>query len=685
MVRRTFVPAGIVVLAGVALAGPPASLPLATLVRFLSWMLVMVIPGVALHRLVARSGSLGEAVLAGFILSPVMVAVFGALGLWMGASPVAAARGFIVLAAAGALVAARVQRVPFTLPARRETLVFLAFVAAFVLLTAFLPVTREWWRVRSDAWFHAAVVAQIEYAGVPPEDPYFAGVQLQYMWFYHVLVLVLARILDLDSFWPMALLNVHALVGLSLAVFYLAGVFRDRFVYRLAATATVLLAFNAAFWVFLPFKALKAFSGEVRGAEELARTFALSPLHYKTAFRFLETYYNPVFFLDKFMVGTAFGLALAWMTAAWASACRYTTTPRPEQLWLFGGALVGMLGFHSIVGAVTIAGVWGGLALTHLRRAHVASYQPRTAAVLAAVSLGALVAMAPYLYQVTHLRDTSGTLPVGFGIRKLAATAIPCAFVFVVAWRETRMRQDTSWPARFFVFGSLAAALFALLLRLPGVNDNQKPGYFVFIPLAVVAGFGLVTSLTARAGARRVATAVAWSLLFFLPVNAIALIHFYGTPVREEVTSDEKAMAHWVRANTPRDAVFIEDEDRVSLLVTGPRRYLFGSWDYALQWGYSKPEMARRFHACRALYASAPIDATTLDVLASVAAPLFVVMRGRHRDAGAVVSTHPELFSVVHAEGDLAILRVDAGACRRAIASAPAAISDQELIRESGL
>ncbi len=266
-VHGALAPAVIIVLAGIALASPPASAPLATLVRLSSWMLVMVIPGIAVHRLVTRRpGGLGEAVLAGFIVSPVVLAVFGVLALTLGASPAAAAHACVVLAAGVALAATAVQRVPFTRPPRRETLVFVAFVAALVLLTAFLPFTREWWRVRSDAWFHAAVVAQIEHTGVPPEDPYFAGVQLQYMWFYHVLVLLLARTLDLDSFWCMAMVNVHALVGLSLAVFCLAGVFRDRFADRLAATATVLLAFNAAFWVFFPVKALKAFIGDVRGS-----------------------------------------------------------------------------------------------------------------------------------------------------------------------------------------------------------------------------------------------------------------------------------------------------------------------------------------------------------------------------------------------------------------------------------
>ena len=42
-------------------------------------------------------------------------------------------------------------------------------------------VAKHGMRYRSDAWFHAAVIAQIGDYGIPPEDPYFAGLALQWM------------------------------------------------------------------------------------------------------------------------------------------------------------------------------------------------------------------------------------------------------------------------------------------------------------------------------------------------------------------------------------------------------------------------------------------------------------------------------------------------------------------------
>ena len=60
-------------------------------------------------------------------------------------------------------------------------------VVAGVLVFA-LPLTSEWWRVREDSWFHAAVLQHIVHHGVPPCDPYFTPLRLQYMYYYHVIL-----------------------------------------------------------------------------------------------------------------------------------------------------------------------------------------------------------------------------------------------------------------------------------------------------------------------------------------------------------------------------------------------------------------------------------------------------------------------------------------------------------------
>jgi hypothetical protein len=498
------------------------------------------------------------------------------------------------------------------------------------------------------------------------------------------MVLELSRVLRVDAFWIMALVNIQALAALTVGAYRLAATFHRRFAHRFAATATLLLCFNAAFWMLAPVKLVRAVIGDVRGFDEIRRTFSLSPFTYDTASSFLTIYYNQEFFLDKFMVATAFGLALALMVTAWSATTSYVTAGRRFDLVLLAGALVGMLAFHSVVGFVMLVAIFGGAILSHLMRRSIDGYRASRLVVVLAVSLGCFIAMTPYLYGVMHLKEREQVFPLSLSLAKTASIFISCAFVVVMAWRARAFRTNRSFPVRFFVLATLALTAFCLSIRLPGPNTYDKLGYFVFIPLAIPAGFAVAESIVARSGVRRSLVAAGWMLLFFLPVNALALASCFATPSPVEVTPEEMRLTEWVRGHASRDAVFIDDDDRVFLVVTGPRRYLFGRWSYAQQWGYPRLEMSRRFHARRALYRAQPLDAATLEVLADIPDPLYVVARAEHRAAGAALLRRSDLFTKVYDDVELSLYRLDPEACRRAIAFAPPAPSPEVLLHEYG-
>ena len=200
----------------------------------------------------------------------------------------------------------------------------------------------------------------------------------------------------------------------------------------------------------------------------------------------------------------------------------------------------------------------------------------------------------------------------------------------------------------------------------------------------MVGGFGLADTIGAARGRARV-RAVALALAFLLPVNAIAFAACFATPTLSAFTPAEAGLARWIREHTPRDGLIIDDEDQVVFLVTAPRRYYWGCWAYAYQWGYPKEEMSRRLHVRRALYSPQPLDGTTLEILGGVREPLYVVVRPGHGAAGAAVTRRPDLFPVVHAADDMALVRVDAAACRAAAAGQTDRVSTEELIRDAGL
>jgi hypothetical protein len=305
--------------------------------------------------------------------------------------------------------------------------------------------------------------------------------------------------------------------------------------------------------------------------------------------------------------------------------------------------------------------------------------------ILLGVSLAALAATTPYLHEVMYLKEKEQVFPLSLSLHKTIGILISCALALALFLIRRPLMRDASLPARFFLFGVMSVAAFCLVIRLPGPNTYDKLGYLIFIPLSILGGIALAELWIARGPAARRPLAVAM-LACMLPGLVLGFAGAFATPDREEVTPAEARLSTWLRANTPRDALIIDDGDRVPFLVTVPRRYVCGLWAYAEMWGYPRLEMSRRLHMRRALYAPQELDASALDALGRIDEPLFAIVRPGHRGAGAAIITRPDLFQVVHQDADgYGVVRVDTNACRALAAGRSDHISPEELIRESGL
>jgi hypothetical protein len=238
-----------------------------------------------------------------------------------------------------------------------------------------------------------------------------------------------------------------------------------------------------------------------------------------------------------------------------------------------------------------------------------------------------------------HAKEREHVFPLDFSFPKIAGILISSAFVIAVALRARLPWRDRTAGWRFLALGTAAVTAFCFSIALPGPNTYDKLGYFVFVPFAIMAGIAIADSVAARSGRARRAAVAAWVLLFFVPVNAIAFVSCFGTPDAVEVTPAEARLSEWVRTHTTRESVFIDDHDRVPLLVTGPRRYYWGTLAYAEQWGYPRSEMTRRKHVVEALYRGGGLDAAALDALRAVDEPVYVVVRPEHAGSAAAVQT----------------------------------------------
>lgn len=634
------------------------------------YLLLSIAPGAALYRLVSREPGIFEGLLAGVALSPVLTTSAAALAMLAGMPTRAAAAVLVVIAGAVSVAALRRGRplrptVPLT---RRQALALAAVLLIVAAATAYLPFSREWWRMRSDAWFHGAVFAEIRDFGIPPEDPYYVGFPLQYMWFYHVFVVALNRASGIGPFMIMALINIHALVAYGLATYALSALFRKSFSQNYGSVLTAIFGINAAFWAFIPFKLLRSFTGDVRGMEEVRRIFDLHPFDVHAVREFVTVGQNVAFFLDKFMVATALSLGLALMAVVWYGAILYTGERKIEGLIAACVAAFGVVSFHTALGVPFFGGMAGGLFLAIILGRRIGVDDVKPYAYLLVFLLASGLAATPYLYSVTHAKSGSGAVPLGISADKLVGVVVSCAFVAFAAAFQVKALGAGRTPASKLLFCAALSLLgVALAVQLP-VFNNDKLSFLLFYPLAVVGGWS-VADLANRAGTPRgrVFRYVLASLLAFAPLNLFQMAGYYNTAPIIHLSEDNKKIAEWIRANTPRESIILDSRPGGFLLVAGPRRYYMANDTYAEQWSYDETEIAKRRRLLKGLFTGDSLDVFTLETLGTMLYDPVLILR---RNEGAAdrkkFESRPELFSIPYSSGAISIIEVDRKACLEA-------------------
>jgi hypothetical protein len=169
----------------------------------------------------------------------------------------------------------------------------------------------------------------------------------------------------------------------------------------------------------------------------------------------------------------------------------------------------------------------------------------------------------------------------------------------------------------WFVF-MLVVALF---VDLP-VNNETKFAFFAWLPLCVIATgcFERVWGWRSRQYA-----AILLLLSATLPLHAL----YYHHAVRDRSTLDigegERAAYQWIAANTPSNAVFLENGDRVRVPVLAGRDDYWGTDMYARNLGYPTAEMsARRAVRDHVFSAEGPGD-DDLTQLRALGRPVYVI------------------------------------------------------------
>ncbi|MEO6463287.1 MAG: hypothetical protein ABIP29_09445 [Candidatus Eisenbacteria bacterium] len=604
-------------------AGFAAALPALLLCGFLpGWWLAQRLG------LEDRYARLGAAV----ILSALLTFVLGWLALALGA-PLPGSILWALWPLALAPAAARLSRPRTGARLPRPGASALA-LTAWVLLVVVVYAANPELRYRIDGWFHGAVTGHLRAAGLPLDDPYFAGQRLAYPWAWHVVLAATVQSgarFGISAFDAMA--GWSALAALAVGAFLvalarawarrsgLAASAEDR-AGACAIAAAVVGTNPLGAWFSLG----RGLAGQDAGPATWARPFeqGASEVLWTTTWEYPHV--SLATFVDKFLTPTAFGLG----EAAFLAAGAVLLLAPPAGPWWRGAGLALLAATFAwwihgaIASALVLVTLTSGAVLAR------AKAERRRAALLCAALVAGGVLALPYLVATRGGGGGGARLAVQPDL--LWSLVAVGAVVIGLAIVERRLLPAA--PDGRHAWFAAALVLLAVAATVTLVQRNEtKLVNLGLLALAVPAGV---------AWARLPARAALLLFALLVPTHAIAVAGFaldrgQDSPGRRVPPPGLDSAYAWIGAHTgPRD-LFLEaqpagarDPDR-DLLVHGPRALVWGGLGYAGNWGYDRADLDRRARAAHEL-AAGTLGAATVRDLATRAertgARIYAVRRG---------------------------------------------------------
>lgn len=607
-----------------------------------------VFPGMALGRWLAGRAPGAPRWTLGLALAPLVSAGLGALLLMCGVPLRVAALGIAIAGWLAWLVLESLAPTDEILPAEAGAADrgFMLGWGVVIMAAAALPwLANPWILVRSDSWIHGGLVWEIVHHGVPPQDPRFAGLTGNYMWFYNLFVALLVGLDRRDPFVHMALFNTLNL-GVCAALAYRVAleVWRDRTAAR-GAALLIVLGLNAGAWLLWPLSLGRALVGSTRGwTDVMNQVHLLRPGTCDIIFNLHAPFSWMVLFLDKFTVGTS--LSYAWLLLLlwlWALP-RWLEQGRREALVWAVLAAAGMPFFHVVVGASAVPVGLATLGLAWLLAGRRGTRSPervglptrgRLVALAAATAVGGLLAV-PYTMAIS-----SGWSPEKSGFRTplikpnwtvwwtlLTACAVTLWFARRPLARAFRERRPGAAMLALF---TLVMGVFAAVVHLR-LDNESKFVFQVFLPLALLGGAAFLPEVRAFFARRSPWIAVPALALLFLAGPALMLHGYCADPAGKAAPQlhpapGERHLYEWIRSRTEEDAVLVDAQGRDLIMVLGERRLWVGTTAPPELAAFPVTEMAERRAVADDLYGpGADLDRDARS-LARLARPVYVVYR----------------------------------------------------------
>ncbi|MFN8587787.1 MAG: hypothetical protein U0704_08270 [Candidatus Eisenbacteria bacterium] len=478
-------------------------------------------------------------------------------------------------------------------------------IGAAVLFALLGPAFNPWIRIRSDTWVHGAIVTEIAQHGVPPVDPRFIGMKLNYVWIFHLFVAQLTSFRGQDPFVFMVLFNVTAMGVLVSTVWQLAHELWDSERAARGAVLLLTLGLNAGAWLLWPLRFARALTGDVRGLDEMRRVLANAKWDSTDVLYELQApFAHMVNFWDKYTLGGPLGGAYLYLLLTFWALARWLRDG--QWRWLAVACLAGTGGvlLHSVVALGVIPVTTGAVVLALLLRPR-APWLPAPKPLLAfwaALVAGFAVAL-PYLVSIATgwSAKKSGmehhVIQPGFMMPWTVLTACGITATFA-AGGVRRALDERRGLAAWLAIWVLGLTALACIVHLPEGNEHK----FVWEISAALALLGAPVVLDRLAAWRaRLGTpvfAVLFALVALVPPAAF-LRGYLLDPMRTQAEAlaprpGEREMYAFVRDSLDRDVALIDRNSRDLLLVRGQRRMIAGTIFNTERAGFPAEELAAR-------------------------------------------------------------------------------------------
>ena len=541
-----------------------------------------------------------------------------------------------------------------------------SFAYAALIMISYL--VNDYLLVRSDAWYHAAVVKEIILRGIPPKEPLLADIPIKYMWFYHLFQAFWIKRSGMSLFNALAFFNIiNAFIFPYLAA-RLASYFTDRKNVMVIVALFAIAGLDSASWILWPVALVRTLIGEVTGMDEVRRIIADININGAEVIRFLKpTGTWQVNWSDKFLTITVFNYSLNIFLATLILMLKkdFLARSRVKAVVTLFVMVLGIFLFHVVTGIVLLYVIVGSSILMYLGSRYLIGEKRKISDFYVQIITVILVSVfaLPYLYSLLSGGNSAeGNSLVNnlfhLGWKSILTILFPLTILFyptrtalrkLMSGRDQKSLTMIAWILSLFIL--------CVFINI-GMVGEKKLIYFLFVLIGPPIYVQIIEKVQARSGITKKLLIAAVLVLFLIPPVLTFRGFMMNTPrermwsKRYNVTEADMQFFEWLENNVSPESVIVEKDMYHMSPVYAGRRNLYSDYNVIVALDYSGPKMDLYRLLQSNLYSDEELTQDIIEKMKQVGQKLYVAVWKEDIEASPWLKnrfgSHPEWFKEVY-------------------------------------